>query len=216
MAVALITGSAGLIGSEAVDSFVARGFDVVGIDNDMRQRFFGDEASTVVAARRARAPARRALPPRRPSTSATPTAVDARCSRGTAPDVTAGDPHRRAAVARLGGARAVHRLRRQRRRHAEPARGHAAALPGGRRSSSPRTNKVYGDTPNRLPLVELETRWEIDPTHPFARRHRRVHVASTRRSTRSSARRKVAADVLVQEYGRYFGMKHRRASAAAA
>ena len=43
MAVALITGSAGLIGSEAVDSFVARGFDVVGIDNDMRRRFFGDD-----------------------------------------------------------------------------------------------------------------------------------------------------------------------------
>jgi CDP-paratose 2-epimerase len=46
MAVALITGSAGLIGSEAVDSFVARGYDVVGIDNDMRRQFFGDEAST--------------------------------------------------------------------------------------------------------------------------------------------------------------------------
>ena len=46
MAVAFVTGSAGLIGSEAVDSLVSRGFDVVGIDNDMRRQFFGDEAST--------------------------------------------------------------------------------------------------------------------------------------------------------------------------
>src|SRR6187399_2795615 len=46
MAVALVTGSAGLIGSQAVDSLVSRGFDVVGIDNDMRRQFFGDEAST--------------------------------------------------------------------------------------------------------------------------------------------------------------------------
>ena len=66
MAVALITGSAGLIGSEAVDSFAARGFDVVGIDNDMRRRFFGDEAST--AWQRAELERRHgpALPARRP------------------------------------------------------------------------------------------------------------------------------------------------------
>ena len=46
MKVALITGSAGLIGAETSRSFAARGFRVVGIDNDMRKTFFGDEAST--------------------------------------------------------------------------------------------------------------------------------------------------------------------------
>ena len=46
MAVVIVTGSAGLIGSETVQSFCEKGYDVVGIDNDMRRRFFGDEAST--------------------------------------------------------------------------------------------------------------------------------------------------------------------------
>ena len=46
MAVAVVTGSAGLIGSEAVRLFCEKGFDVVGIDNNFRQRFFGEEAST--------------------------------------------------------------------------------------------------------------------------------------------------------------------------
>jgi CDP-paratose 2-epimerase len=68
------------------------------------------------------------------------------------------------------------------------------------------TNKVYGDTPNRLPLLEQETRWEIDPTHPFS-----VGIdesMSIDQSTHSLfGASKVAADVLVQEYGRYFGMK---------
>ena len=69
------------------------------------------------------------------------------------------------------------------------------------------TNKVYGDTPNRLPLVEQETRWEIDPSHPYLARHSRGDVDRPDDCTASSARRKLAADVLVQEYGRYFGMK---------
>ena len=46
MPVAIITGSGGLIGSEAVDHFISEGFDVVGIENDMRARFFGPESST--------------------------------------------------------------------------------------------------------------------------------------------------------------------------
>ena len=68
------------------------------------------------------------------------------------------------------------------------------------------TNKVYGDAPNRLPLVELDTRWEIDPSHPYAggipedmtidHSLHSIFVAS-----------KVAADVMVQEYGRYFDMR---------
>ncbi len=68
------------------------------------------------------------------------------------------------------------------------------------------TNKVYGDTPNRLPLVEHETRWEIDPTHTYADGIREdMSIDTTLHSIFGAS--KVAADVMVQEYGRYFGMK---------
>jgi CDP-paratose 2-epimerase len=67
------------------------------------------------------------------------------------------------------------------------------------------TNKVYGDTPNELPLRELETRWEIDPSHRFDRGI--DETMSIDQSTHSVfGASKVAADVLVQEYGRYFAM----------
>jgi CDP-paratose 2-epimerase len=68
------------------------------------------------------------------------------------------------------------------------------------------TNKVYGDTPNRLPLRELETRWEIDPTHAYREGvDETMSIDQTKHSLFGAS--KVAADVLVQEYGRYFGMK---------
>jgi len=68
------------------------------------------------------------------------------------------------------------------------------------------TNKVYGDTPNRLPLRELETRWEVDPSHPaHAGIDESMSIDATTHSLFGAS--KVAADVLVQEYGRYFGMK---------
>ena len=50
MSVVLVTGAAGLIGAEAVRFFAAEGFDVVGVDNDMRRSFFGNEASTAIFA----------------------------------------------------------------------------------------------------------------------------------------------------------------------
>jgi CDP-paratose 2-epimerase len=68
------------------------------------------------------------------------------------------------------------------------------------------TNKVYGDTPNRLPLRELERRWEIDLSHPY---HEGIDETMSIDQTKHSlfGASKVAADILVQEYGRYFGMK---------
>jgi CDP-paratose 2-epimerase len=68
------------------------------------------------------------------------------------------------------------------------------------------TNKVYGDTPNRLPLVELEKRWEIK-TRPRVRPgiDETMSIDQTKHSLFGAS--KVAADVLVQEYGNYFGMK---------
>jgi len=68
------------------------------------------------------------------------------------------------------------------------------------------TNKVYGDTPNRLPLIEHDTRWEVDPSHRFAS-HGIDDSMSIDQSLHSLfGASKVAADVLVQEYGRYFGL----------
>jgi CDP-paratose 2-epimerase len=67
------------------------------------------------------------------------------------------------------------------------------------------TNKVYGDTPNRLPLVELETRWEIESGHRYERGIAEdMSIDQTKHSLFGAS--KVAADVLVQEYGKYFGM----------
>ena len=67
------------------------------------------------------------------------------------------------------------------------------------------TNKVYGDAPNEMPLVELETRWDYADPADYARRSTR-RCASTAPCTRCSARRRSAADVMAQEYGRYFGL----------
>ena len=69
------------------------------------------------------------------------------------------------------------------------------------------TNKVYGDTPNRLPLVEQATRWEVSPEHQYAE-HGIDESMSIDASTHSLfGASKAAADLMVQEYGRYFGMK---------
>ena len=68
------------------------------------------------------------------------------------------------------------------------------------------TNKVYGDTPNSLPLVELNTRWEIDPSHIYNDGiDETMSIDHTKHSLFGAS--KVAADVLVQEYGRYFGLQ---------
>ena len=206
VSVALVTGSAGLIGSEAVRHFAGLGLDVVGIDNDMRRYFFGAEASTAWSVRAAdQRPGRRVHPPRR-RTSGTGTRWR-RSSSGTARDIavvihTAAQPSHDWAVQG-----AVHRLRRQRRRHAQ----RAAERPASTAIEAPfihcSTNKVYGDRPNSLPLVELETRWEIEPGPPV----RAGHHARTCRSTHCLhsvfGASKVAADVMVQEYGRYFDMR---------
>jgi CDP-paratose 2-epimerase len=68
------------------------------------------------------------------------------------------------------------------------------------------TNKVYGDTPNFLPLIELETRWEMDFKHAY---HDGIPETMSIDPCLHSlfGASKAAADILVQEYGRYFGMK---------
>jgi len=69
------------------------------------------------------------------------------------------------------------------------------------------TNKVYGDTPNRLPLVELSTRWEISRRHPYFRNGIDEFMPVDHCTHSVFGASKLAADILVQEYGRYFGMK---------
>ena len=69
------------------------------------------------------------------------------------------------------------------------------------------TNKVYGDNPNLLPLVELEQRWEVDSSHPYYEHGIDEHMSVDQTKHSLFGASKLAADVFVQEYGRYFGMK---------
>jgi CDP-paratose 2-epimerase len=69
------------------------------------------------------------------------------------------------------------------------------------------TNKVYGDRPNHLPLIELETRYELSPEHEWAARGFPEEMPIDRCLHSLFGASKVSADVLVQEYGRYFGMR---------
>lgn len=69
------------------------------------------------------------------------------------------------------------------------------------------TNKVYGDSPNYLPIIEHDTRWEISESHPYYLNgiDEQMSIDNTKHSIFGAS--KVAADVMVQEYGKYFGMK---------
>jgi CDP-paratose 2-epimerase len=203
MSVVIVTGSAGLIGAEACRFFHAKGLDVVGVDNDMRRYFFGDGASTSWA----RAELERSLP------RYSHVELDIRDSQGVD-----------ALFARYGTAVAavIHTAAQPSHDWAarEPevdfsinANGTLAMLEAVRKHcpAAPfihcSTNKVYGDTPNFLPLVEQDKRWELDPAHPWAR-NGIDETMSIDASTHSLfGVSKVAGDLLVQEYGRYFGMK---------
>jgi len=202
MAIALITGSAGLIGSEACRKWAKEGFDVLGLDNDMRAEFFGEAASTLSS--------RRKLESEWPN------------YRHYSIDIRDG-PGVNRVFSEFGGEIQVivHTA-------AQPSHDWAARAPlvdfgvnalgtlnvlEAARLHSPEavfiftsTNKVYGDAPNRLPLVEQESRWEIESGHPFEKGiDETMSIDQTKHSIFGAS--KVAADVLVQEYGRYFGMR---------
>jgi len=203
MSVAIITGSAGLVGSEAVAYFAARGLDVVGIDNDMRAEFFGKEASTRWVRDRLRADV-----------------MHYRHHEADIRDTQAIE----GIFARYGNdiSLVIHAA-------AQPSHDWAASNPTmdftvnangtsvmleATRRFAPEavfifmsTNKVYGDRPNELPLLEMETRWEPEASHSHAALGvpETMSIDGTMHSLFGVS--KVAADVLVQEYGRYFGMK---------
>ena len=203
MNVALITGSAGLIGSETVDFFAPRFDLVVGIDNNRREYFFGPEASTVWNKER----------------------LQKEISNYRHYDLDIRDKEAvRNVFAEYGKDIKViiHTA-------AQPSHDWAAKEPfedftvnaNGTltllemtREYTPdsvfiftSTNKVYGDTPNYLPLVERESRWEIDENHPYYENGIDEHMCIDQSKHSLFGASKVAADVLVQEYGRYFGMK---------
>jgi len=201
--VAVVTGAAGLIGSAAAQRFAERGLDVVGIDNDMRSVFFGPEASTRWNRERLEASLGKRYR-HHDIDIRDASAIDALFeSLGENVSVvvhTAAQPSHdwaaRAPIVDFGvnASGTLHLL--------EATRRHAPAAPFVFTS----TNKVYGDTPNRLPLVEHERRWEIDPAHTYAGGIREdMSVDHTLHSLFGVS--KTAADLMVQEYGRYFGMR---------
>ena len=196
----LITGSAGLIGSEAVKFFCERDYEVVGIDNDMRKYFFGEEASTAWN--------RQFLM-----------------------------SHYKNYVHHILDIRNEKDIKELFQKHQFDLVIHAAAQPShdwaakepltdftvnalatlilleGTRKLSPEavsiftsTNKVYGDRPNTLPLVKLATRWELPQSHHFYQGiNESMSIDDSKHSLFGVS--KLAADVMVQEYGKYFGLK---------
>ena len=201
--IALITGSSGLVGSEACQYFADQGLDVIGIDNDLRSHFFGAEASTLwnmqrISKHLGKRYTHHSIDIRDREALDT---VFRRCGREIglvihtaaqpSHDWAARDPHTDFAVNATGTLNLLDATR----RHAPDAVFIFTS-----------TNKVYGDTPNHLPLIELDKRWEIDLAHDFAAGiDETMSVDRTMHSVFGAS--KLAADVMVQEYGRYFNMK---------
>lgn len=203
LAVAIITGSSGLVGSGAAEYFSSLGFDVVGIDNDMRGRLFGADASTFWQRRRLERSLGRhythAELDIRDAESLT--SLFTRCGRAIelvihaaaqpSHDWAAKDPQTDFTINANGTLNLL-----------EAARRSCPDAPFIFISS----NKVYGDRPNCLPLIEMATRWEVEPSHTYRAGIREDMSIDTCLHSLFGAS-KVAADILVQEYGRYFGMK---------
>ncbi len=196
---AVITGASGLIGSQCVDFFTAKGFDVVGIDNNMRRYFFGEEASTL--------PTKNLLENRylnykcldidiRDLNSLEgvfePLNVDIIIHTAAQPshDWAAKEPLTDFTVNALGTVNLLEVYRKYCPK--------AAFI-------FTSTNKVYGDRPNTLPLEELETRYEFKFNDgSLGSICEKMSIDDCKHSIFGAS--KVAADILVQEYGKYFGL----------
>jgi len=199
---AIITGSGGLIGSESAAHFAHAGYRVLGIENDMRAWFFGPEASTAHTTERLR---------RELGDAFETAALDVRDADGIerlfarrhdpielvihaaaqpSHDWAASDPQADFTI----NANGTLNLLEATRRHAPDATFIFCS-----------TNKVYGDLPNALPLIELDERLELPADHRY---HRGIDTSmSIDASTHSLfGVSKASADLLVQEYGRYFQM----------
>jgi len=203
MNIALVTGSAGLIGSESV-AFFADKFDlVIGVDNNLRQYFFGTDGSTDWNRDRLKesfANYKHYTADIRKVEELDPIfreyGADIKLIVHTAAqpshDWAAREPFTDFSV----NANGTLNLLEMNRQHCPEAVFIFTS-----------TNKVYGDNPNFLPLVETETRWEIDESHPYFANGIDEHMSIDHTKHSLFGASKVAADILVQEYGRYFGMK---------
>jgi CDP-paratose 2-epimerase len=202
MSVAIITGSAGLIGSEAVEFFSSKFDTVIGIDNNMRAYFFGEESSTDWNQARLQ----EAVSNYKHNKTDIRTFEEVeKIFKEYGSDIklivhTAAQPsHDWAAKEPLTDF------------HVN-ATGTINLLEATRRYSPEAvfiftsSNKVYGDNPNYLPLIEKELRWEPDEKHPYFKNgiDERMSIDNTTHSVFGAS--KVAADIMVQEYGKYFQM----------
>lgn len=199
----IVTGSAGLIGAETVRYFHRQNYSIVGIDNDMRQTFFGANASTDWV--------RKCLESELPRYRHVSADI---CNKETIGKIFKKYNKNIHSIVHCA---------------AQPSHDWAASNPfvdfnvnaNGTlillemtRLYCPEaififlsTNKVYGDLPNSLPLVEKESRWEVDSSHPYAEYgiDETMSIDQSKHSLFGVS--KAAADLMVQEYGRYFDMK---------
>lgn len=203
MSVAVVTGASGLVGSEMVGFLCEKGFAVVGIDNNLRAYFFGADGATDWKAKALVAT----------YTSYSHEDLDIRdyegltrlfsryggeielvvhCASQPSHDWAAREPLTDFSVNAVGTLNLL-----------ECVRAHCPEATFIFTS----TNKVYGDRPNDLPLVEQATRWEVDPSHPCAEHgiDETMSIDFCKHSVFGAS--KVAADVMCQEYGRYFGLR---------
>lgn len=197
----LITGSAGLIGSESAKFFAEKGFEIHGIDNNMRMYYFGKGASTEWSKKTLMEKLKKQYKHYN---------IDIRDNDGlkkifkkTKFDLiihTAAQPSHDWAAKEPITDFSVNALA-------------TLYLLEHYRNYSPNavfiftsTNKVYGDTPNELPLIELEKRFELPKTHEYYKGiDESMSIDNSKHSIFGAS--KVAADIMVQEYGKYFGLK---------
>ena len=195
----LVTGSSGLIGSEVVNYFCKEGWQVYGIDNNQRADFFGSAGDT-------RWNQKRLLETHQ---NFQHVELDIRdrlgilhCLETLRPNMvvhTAAQPSHDLAASRpfddfdVNAVGTLNLLEAVRQHVPEAVFIHMS------------TNKVYGDRPNTIPLKELETRWDYDDPDHYNGISEDFSIDQSKHSLFGAS--KVAADVTVQEYGRYFGMK---------
>ncbi len=194
----LITGSSGLIGSEAVTFFDGQGWEVHGIDNNMRRDFFGPDGDTTWNLKRIRQITRsfshhnldirnrggidEIISEQRPD-------LIIHCAAQPSHDLAKDRPFDDFDTNAVGTLNLL-----------EATRQHCPESPFIFMS----TNKVYGDVPNELPLKELETRWEYAAEVDYHGISETCRVDACLHSLFGAS--KLAADIMVQEYGRYFNM----------
>ncbi|MCX8064630.1 MAG: NAD-dependent epimerase/dehydratase family protein [Candidatus Hydrogenedentes bacterium] len=203
MSIVLVTGSGGLIGSTAVRRFAREGMSVVGIDNNMREYFFGSDGSTRWCIERLKEELKNYIHydvdirefesvERIFSEYSRDISLVIHTAAQPSHDWAAKEPLTDFAVNAVGTLNLLELTR----RYCPEAVFIFTS-----------TNKVYGDLPNYLPLIEKDTRWEIHPSHRWAEYGIDESMSIDQSLHSIFGASKVAGDVMVQEYGRYFGMK---------